>query len=66
MAKVWVDQDTCISDEICASMYPEIFEMGNDNKAHVVEGKEELEGEELEHAKEAADTCPVAAIHVEE
>ncbi len=66
MAKVWVDQDACISDEICASMFPEIFEMDEDNKARVIEGKEELEGEELENAKEAADTCPVAAIHVEE
>lgn len=47
-------------------MYPEIFEMGDDDKAHVKEEKEELEGEELENAKEAADVCPVEAIHVEE
>jgi ferredoxin len=66
MARVEVDQDLCIADEICASMYPEMFEMGDDGFAHVVEGMEEVEGENLDKAFEAAEACPTDAIIVEE
>jgi ferredoxin len=66
MATVEVDQDLCIADEICASMYPEIFEMGDDGFAHVVEGMEEVEGGDLDKALEAVDACPTDAIIVNE
>ncbi|WP_297520272.1 ferredoxin, partial [Thermococcus sp.] len=32
--KVWVDQDVCIGDAICASLCPDVFEMGDDGKSH--------------------------------
>ena len=66
MAHVEVDQDTCISDQVCAATAPEIFEMRDDGKAHVIEGKEEVEGGELEMAREAEAACPVDCITVEE
>jgi len=67
MATVEVDQETCIADQICASMHPDIFEMGADGFAHVVDGMSDLdEDERIEAAKEAADACPVDAITVSE
>lgn len=65
MANVSVDKDKCVGDRICASMHPDIFDMDSDNKAFVKEGMEELEGDDLERAKEAADACPVDAIIIE-
>ena len=65
MAKVSIDKDKCVGDRICASMHPDIFDMDSDNKAYVKDGKEELEGDELEKAKEAADACPTSAIIIE-
>ena len=67
MATVEVDQDLCIADQVCASMHPDIFEMGDDGFAHVVEGMEELEDEgDIDRAIEAAEACPVDAITVDE
>lgn len=67
VATVEVDQNLCIGDQICASMHPEIFEMQSDGFAHVVDGMEEIEDEEMiAAAKEAAQACPVDAITVEE
>jgi ferredoxin len=67
MATVEVDQELCVGDQVCASMEPEIFEMHDDGLAYVVEGMEELDGEDMiEAAKEAADACPVDAITVSE
>ncbi|HDM92160.1 MAG TPA: ferredoxin, partial [Candidatus Korarchaeota archaeon] len=42
MARVKVDQDTCIGCGVCSSLCPEIFEMGDDGKSHVK--KEVVEG----------------------
>ena len=48
-------------------MHPDIFEMGDDGFAHVVEGMEELEDEgDIDRAIEAAEACPVDAITVDE
>jgi ferredoxin len=66
MATVEVDQELCVGDQVCASMSPEIFEMHDDGLAYVVEGMEEVDGDDLEAAKEAADACPVDAIIVHE
>lgn len=67
MATVEVDQDLCVGDDICASMVPEIYEMGDDGLAYVVDGMDELDDEDLiASAKDAADACPVDAITVEE
>ncbi|UWG46825.1 Ferredoxin [Halanaeroarchaeum sp. HSR-CO] len=66
MAHVEVDQDTCISDQVCAATAPDVFEMGADGKAYVVDGMEEVEGADLEMAREAAAACPVDAISIDE
>ncbi|MDZ7849940.1 MAG: ferredoxin [Halodesulfurarchaeum sp.] len=66
MATVEVDQDLCIGDQVCASMHPDIFEMQDDGFAHVVEGMEEVDGADVDMAKEGAEACPVDAITVSE
>jgi ferredoxin len=62
--KTYVDQDTCIGCGLCSSIAPEVYEMGDDDKAHAIE-EEVVEGEESS-ASEAADSCPVSAIEIEE
>jgi len=64
MARVKVDQDTCIGCGVCSSLCPEIFEMGDDGKSHVK--KEVVEGADLDCVKQAIDSCPVQAISLEE
>ncbi|HEY4761287.1 MAG TPA: ferredoxin [Thermoguttaceae bacterium] len=62
--KALVDPDLCIGCDLCADLCPEVFEMGDDGKAHVktdpVPSKFELD------CKEAAEQCPVEAIQIEE
>ncbi|MFW5918752.1 MAG: ferredoxin [Halanaeroarchaeum sp.] len=66
MAHVEVDQDTCISDQVCAATSPDVFEMGDDGKAYVVDGMSEVEGADLDMAREAAAACPVDAITIDD
>ncbi|MEY2476529.1 MAG: ferredoxin, partial [Actinomycetota bacterium] len=33
--KVWIDQDLCTGDGICAEIAPQIFEMDDDGLAYV-------------------------------
>lgn len=65
LARVEVKQDACVSSKICIGIAPEIFEIREDNKAHVKQGKDNVDGELLEKAKEAAEGCPALAIKVE-
>lgn len=37
--KVWIDQDLCTGDGLCAEICPEIFEMHDDGLAYVKEAK---------------------------
>ena len=57
---VIVDQETCIGCGVCESVYPDLFEMGDDSKARV----KPLSGFDVNLAKEAASQCPVNAIAV--
>ena len=36
--KVWIDQDLCTGDGLCAEICPEVFVMQNDGLAYVKEG----------------------------
>ena len=61
--KVRVDQELCDGDEICIQVCPDIFEMEKDKaKAKMSEVPKELES----CCREAADSCPVEAIIIEE
>mgnify|MGYP001577854373 FL=1 len=61
--KVRVDEETCVGDETCVQICPEIFEMKGDVAVAKMEGvPKDLEGK----CKEAAEACPVEAIAIEE
>jgi ferredoxin len=61
--KVRVDEETCVGDETCVDICPEIFEMNGDVAvAKMEEVPENLE----EKCREAAESCPVEAIVIEE
>jgi ferredoxin len=61
--KVRVDEETCVGDETCVQVCPEIFEM----KGDVAVAKAEVVPKDLEaKCKEAAEACPVEAIVIEE
>jgi len=59
MAKITIDESTCTGCGLCASNCPEVFEVGDDNIAHVITDK--CDTCDL---KEVADECPVNAITV--
>lgn len=58
-----VDKDTCIGCGVCPTICPEVFKMDSDGQAtaYVTPVPAEFEAS----AEEAADSCPVSAIHIE-
>lgn len=52
--------EECIGCGACTGVAPEVFEMGDEGLAQVIEGATDVES-----AKEAAEACPVEAISVE-
>lgn len=61
--KAFVDQDLCIGCGVCASVAPSVFDLNDDGKAFAV--ADEVDGADVDAAKEAADSCPTSAITVE-
>lgn len=59
--KAMVDKDLCISCGLCPEICPDVFAMGDDEKALVKENSDCS----AECCREAADSCPVGAIAVE-
>lgn len=59
-----VDEDLCIGCGLCEDTCPEVFRLLDDGYAHVI--NEEPEAELYGCARDAADSCPVAAISIEE
>jgi len=57
-----IDKDTCIGDEICVDLCPEVFAMDDEGKAYVKNPK----GCSICDCEDAADACPVDAITLEE
>lgn len=66
MAHVEVDQETCISDQVCAATAPDVFEMRDDGKAYVRDGMTDIDGADLDMARDAAAACPVDAISIDD
>lgn len=61
--KVRVDEDRCTGVQNCIAVCPEIFEMRDDTAvAKVTEVPPELE----DKCRDAADSCPMDAIEIEE
>ena len=63
MAVVKVDEDLCTGCGVCSDMCPDVFDLEDDIAKVKVD---EVDGELLECAKEAAESCPTEAISVEE
>lgn len=75
MYRVRIDpRENCISDMVCVSICPDIFEMNpDDNKTQITEKFREggkivvgiISEDLLSCAQDAANACPVQIIHVE-
>lgn len=74
MAKYLLEHNRpdCIGCAACAAINPKRWEMNNDGKSDIIGAKTredgwqelELEEEDFERNKEAADACPVNVIHL--
>lgn len=58
-----INSSSCISCGTCASLFPDIFEIGEDSVCHVKKGAKFSSAEE---AKTAVSSCPTEAISVTE
>ena len=64
VVKPVVDHDLCIGCGSCEEMCPEVFQVHEDGHSRVI--KENPEPELYGCIRDAADTCPVEAISIEE
>jgi ferredoxin len=72
--EVWIDQDLCTGDGICAQYAPEVFELDIDGLAYVKSGGDELLQDKgattpvplklLDDVRDSAKECPGDCIHV--
>lgn len=61
--KAKVDQEGCISCELCVSICPAVFSMNSDGKAEAID--DNIPAENESEAEEARDNCPVSVIDIE-
>ena len=61
--KIKVNQNLCIGCGACANIFPDIFKMGESNKAEAISS--ELREEDEARIQEIIDICPVRAIEIE-
>ncbi len=62
--KVSIDEGLCTGCSLCVTDLPEVFDMGDDGLAKVKSASPQ--GDLADKAKNAAVTCPAAAILIEE
>jgi ferredoxin len=70
MTKVLLDLQKCIGCGTCASVCSDLFELGDDTKAHIKGASinsliEEKVGELPICVDEAAEACPITAIEIQ-
>ncbi len=61
--KARVDRDLCVGDQTCVEICPEVFEMDDDV---AVVKLNEIPDDLVDACREAAESCPVDAIIIEE
>ena len=61
--KVIVDPDKCCGYGECVVVAPDLFQIGEDNRAHLLRDGE-LSGRDSDLAREASYSCPVEAIEI--
>lgn len=61
--KVSVDRDGCIACGLCCSICDSVFELDGEGLSSV---KKQPDAGEYAAAKEAAESCPVSVIHIDE
>lgn len=69
--RIILEREKCIGCGSCAALCPKHFEISDGGKSSIKKAKrdsktniDELEVEKPECATEAADSCPVQAIHI--
>lgn len=60
--RITIDPEACTGCGVCESLCPEVFQVQEDEKAHVLAP----EGCESCDCQEAVDSCPAQAISIEE
>ncbi len=63
--KLIIDRDLCIGAAACTVLAPDVYKMDDENKAVLLDGWEVLDRDDEYHI-EAAQSCPVEAIFLEE
>lgn len=71
--KIIYEREKCIGDGNCVALCPKFFELAEDGKATLKDSKKnektgnfELEVKDIECIKDAAESCPVQIIKIEE
>lgn len=70
--KLEQDHVNCIGCGACVAVAPDHWEMSDDGKASIIKGKkrddsweeQDITEKDLQHNKEAAESCPVTVIHI--
>ena len=61
--RVIVDQDKCCGYGECVAVAPDLFRIGDDNRAHLIP-RGELSVRDAELVRESSYSCPVEAIEI--
>ncbi len=60
--RVWVDHQTCVGNTMCEAIAPKVFRLNDNRQSEAVDPA----ADSLEKILEAAESCPVSAIFVED
>ena len=60
--RVWVDPHACVGNAMCEAIVPKVFRLNDNRQSEAVDPA----GDTVEKILEAAESCPVSAIFVED